>query len=349
MDNHFIKDISIENFKCFQELQLESIERVNLIGGKNNVGKTALLEAVELLVASGTSDDLIISVFRMLKRRQIENTKNRKKYNFDYDFIKKKENRVKISTTNKICAIYFSRQESLFNEQIDFEGHIIVATSLSFSINGDEKLVPIDNRLSSRITSYMENRESTACHINYIGSTKSEEREIAILYSALVDLDRENFLNESLTLFDENIIALKQVTTRDDVILKLKLKNEDSPVLLSSLGEGVNRYIAILCAIWASKDGFLFIDEVENGIHYTNYKKLWQIIFQTSADANCQLFITTHSKECIEAFNEVQFEREDSSGAYFKLYKDVKKDKIAASRRDGEQLNYSLTHKGTFR
>ncbi|MDM8567379.1 AAA family ATPase, partial [Candidatus Halobeggiatoa sp. HSG11] len=132
----------------------------------------------------------------------------------------------------------------------------------------------------------------------------------------------------------------------DGAVLKLKLKNKESLILLSSLGEGINRYIAILCAIWASKDGFLFIDEIENGIHYTNYKKLWKIIFQVSIDANCQIFATSHSKECIEAFNKVQFEQK--GGVYFELYNNVKKDIIAVSCRDKEQLKYSLTHEGEF-
>jgi predicted ATP-dependent endonuclease of OLD family len=122
-------------------------------------------------------------------------------------------------------------------------------------------------------------------------------------------------------------------------------------VLLSSLGEGINRYIAILCAIWASKDGVLLIDEIENGIHYTNYKKLWQIIFQASVDANCQLFITTHSKECIAAFNDVQLDNKyDACNAqYFEFYRHLKKDLIVASNIDKERLHYSLTHEGRVR
>lgn len=83
------------------------------------------------------------------------------------------------------------------------------------------------------------------------------------------------------------------------VKLKAKLANKNELVLLSSLGEGVNRYIAILCAIWASQDGYLFIDEIENGIHYTNYPKLWELIFLASAQANCQVFVTSHRKNVL--------------------------------------------------
>ena len=40
------KSFNIENFRCFSELTLKPLERINLIAGKNNIGKTALLEAL---------------------------------------------------------------------------------------------------------------------------------------------------------------------------------------------------------------------------------------------------------------------------------------------------------------
>jgi len=40
--------INIERYKCFTDFSSEGFKRVNLISGKNNVGKTALLEASRL-------------------------------------------------------------------------------------------------------------------------------------------------------------------------------------------------------------------------------------------------------------------------------------------------------------
>ena len=40
------KSISIENFRCFENTKIEGFEQINLIGGQNNAGKTALLEAL---------------------------------------------------------------------------------------------------------------------------------------------------------------------------------------------------------------------------------------------------------------------------------------------------------------
>ncbi len=99
----------------------------------------------------------------------------------------------------------------------------------------------------------------------------------------------------------------------------------------------------MLCSIWASKDGYLFIDEIENGIHYTNFDTLWRIIFQAGKEANCQIFATTHSKESIESFNRVQQEFE-GEGSYFELFRSKKSGKLMASHRSEELLEYALSH-----
>ncbi len=45
-----ITDVLIRNFKCFNHLTIPDLGRITLIAGKNNVGKTALLEALFLLL-----------------------------------------------------------------------------------------------------------------------------------------------------------------------------------------------------------------------------------------------------------------------------------------------------------
>jgi len=275
MKSHFIKNLAIENFKCFQNLQIEGMERVNLVGGKNNVGKTAFLEAVELLVSSNETYNLAVNIYNLITRRQINHIQD--STDIILDFIKEDETKIKISTENKIGEIYLNIQQDGFGFDPEFDEemeNIIPTTSLSLAINGNEKSFPVERLLRRRIP-LLKERNLKSDNVNFIGSAKTEEREIAVLYGSLVDLDREDFLNDSLRIFDDNIISIKQRATKNNVILKLKLKERQTPVLLSSLGEGLNRYIAVLCAIWASKDGFLLIDEVENGIHYTNYKKLY--------------------------------------------------------------------------
>lgn len=343
MENHFIKNVEFENFKCFKELKVKELKRVNLIGGKNNIGKTSFMEGLELFLSSKNSYNLAINLYKMITRRQ--RNIRRERY-FELDFIYSNNSKVNLTIdSNKIEIEYLEEVPNKVDEFVREENIFMkYEPSLKLTVNEESFIVPIE-RISDR--PLMIRRElDSKLSINFISSSTAEEKEIAIYYGRLIDINMEKFLDESLSLFDENIIALKQKMTDRDVVLKLQLKNRETPVLLSSLGEGINRYIAILCAIWSSKNGYLFIDEIENGIHYTNYEKLWRIIFEASEKANCQVFVTSHSKECIEAFNRVN---EEDEGIYLELYKNQKNGLIEAQDIDYKQLSYELTHGGEVR
>ncbi|MFZ4555388.1 MAG: AAA family ATPase [Pseudanabaena sp.] len=62
-----IKKITIENFRCFDKLKVLGFERVNLISGKNNAGKTALLEAI-FLNSAPRADTIFL--LRQVRREQ---------------------------------------------------------------------------------------------------------------------------------------------------------------------------------------------------------------------------------------------------------------------------------------
>ncbi len=42
----YFHSLRINNFRAFDELNIESLRRINILGGFNGVGKTALLEAL---------------------------------------------------------------------------------------------------------------------------------------------------------------------------------------------------------------------------------------------------------------------------------------------------------------
>jgi len=70
---------------------------------------------------------------------------------------------------------------------------------------------------------------------------------------------------------------------------------------------------------------------------------LWDAIFKFAREFNVQVFATTHSKECIEAFNKIQNKKnfpESKNTAYFEFARDVRNNSIFAAKRDKKQLNY---------
>ncbi|MDQ6979580.1 MAG: AAA family ATPase [Mariprofundaceae bacterium] len=345
MASKHIRSISIENFKCFKKLSISKFGNVNLIGGKNNVGKTSFLEAIELLSGATKAQDLIYQIRNMLQRRQQED--NRPRRFIELDFMHDDSQFLLLESNIRRCEIKFEERssdeskETLFSDDTGQQYDLY----LNISVNDDERRIPTDLFLSDRAGPIIRRSfENYLNNLNYIKSSKTDERRISLLYGSLVDLNKEEYLNRSLQLFDESLLAIKQRATERGVTLKVQKKDRESPVLLSSLGDGVNRYIAILCAIWASENGILFIDEIENGIHYSNYKKLWKLIFQTAKEANCQIFVTSHSKECIQEFNNYQIRGSEGNGLYFELFRSKKNNLIKAIPRDHDQLQYALAH-----
>lgn len=355
--NKQAQSVKIKGFKGFEDFSLEGLKRVNLIGGKNNIGKTAFMEAMRLYLESQEPYDVVIGLFEMVKRRR-GHLSERESHELYLDFFYCDGKSFEIQVDDSILRFSYypdgspTRIEDFIREVSSNQASlsppkppIEPGPVFEILLNGDGKIVhpPLFSRISTLI--HGRDFEQTPS-IHFISSATADEKQIAILYGSLINENKESYLDESLRLFDESLIALKQVVTRHGVLLKLLTKQQEKPVLLSSFGEGINRYIAILCAIWASKDGYLFIDEVENGIHYSNYQKLWKLLFEASKLANCQLFLSTHSKECIEAFNAQNSENE---GAYFEFYRHHKKQNIVAKSRDFKQLNYALTHDGAIR
>lgn len=72
-------------------------------------------------------------------------------------------------------------------------------------------------------------------------------------------------------------------------------------IALPLLGEGFNRLIEILGAMIGEDAQIVLIDEIENGIHWKAFPKMWGGIKKALELESAQVFATTHSIECISA------------------------------------------------
>lgn len=61
----------------------------------------------------------------------------------------------------------------------------------------------------------------------------------------------------------------------------------------------------IYTTIASTKNGIILVDEIENGVYFKNYEYLWYLVDEFSSKNNTQVFITSHSKECILAASDI--------------------------------------------
>ena len=310
MSKHFIKEIEIKNFKLFKDFKASGFGRVNLISGKNNVGKTAFMEACFVNMYAQNINYFITSLYF------IEYARNYIEY-VDNDEPKVYEILEKISD----CNIKTNIREANFD----------------IKKNNSNKIYQIlDNNLTKKDFSQDYEDYDYIDNILFLDNFGFKNIDFKNEYGAIQSKDKEELLNQYLNQFDFSIEKFKIIQDKP----KCKLKNGKYQEI-NDFGYGLKEYIAIIISIFACENGYLFIDEVANGIHYSQYDKVWEIILTLSKEQNVQVFATTHSKEVIESFARVTKKLKEKDISFIDLGKN-KKNRIKAIVMDSERLYREL-------
>ena len=279
MSEHFIKNIEIKNFKCFKDFKAEGFGRVNLIGGKNNVGKTAFMEACFLSTAIRVQDlyGMLLSI--ETHRNAINLLLFTRDRNQDLqNLIIKNINFTIIKTLNKVSI---TKMED-GTIKIDIED-----TISSYSLSDLINLLDIYLEFTKHKNSF-----------NFISQNSNANYTLNTLISELKLEDKYNEFNRYL----KEIFAVESIDFINNIPM---LKTNGRYSELSGFGQGIKTFIDIISSMLLLPNEIIFIDEVENGIHYTHLDRLWEIILTISKQQNVQVFATTHSKECIESYARV--------------------------------------------
>ncbi|MDD2698963.1 MAG: AAA family ATPase [Arcobacteraceae bacterium] len=324
MENHFINTIAIKDFKCFKDFQADGFGRVNLIGGKNNVGKTAFMEACCINVYANDISKLtnVLSSpkharnFLEIGARIVVSKEEAK------DFLESANNYHSISNINEVTFNIF--QNNGIKEYY-------------FKYHDKELTVNIND------FSYERKKQENIKFITQLGFTKLQLKQVFI---SMQTKDKEEILYKYINNFDPNVTNFK-IIGGDEPSAKVLDREEYQEI--NEFGDGLKHYISIICSLYTCENGYLFIDEIDNGIHYTQLDELWEIILSVSKEQKVQVFATTHSKECIESFNRIQLKLQDKETYYFEMARNVQTNKIFISQIDSEQLEYGLSNNERLR
>ena len=333
-----MKSLKINNYKNFRKLVLNDLASINLIVGKNNVGKSALLEAISIFASNGDLE-YIKSVLESRGESvrfasSVENSTEKELERF-LSLYHDRDMQAFLNTPIEISA---DEQIRLLDENISFTMRLVeyiestetdsegFERSYKKILDNDEKsinenpdahiglLITYAERKTLYAFNGMRRRSTTepsrACE--YVRTNQIMGDKNPYLFDRIALTPNEKYIIEALQIIEpqiENINFLKddKVYGRftDERVPFVVFPYSTKRYRLSSMGDGINRILTIILAMLNCKNGILLIDEFENGLHYSVQYELWKIIFRLSEQLNVQVFATTHSIDALRGLSQL--------------------------------------------
>ena len=340
------KNIEIKNFRGIEHLKIDDLSRVNVFLGQNSSGKSSVLECLLLMMGMSNPDlpqvlnklrsrnnyvgvgdvrymfnNLVLSRLPEMSAELFGNTKRHLKLGLSYVFNDKEvpaEQNGPLPITDTMGLI--NTLEMLFDLTEGYETRNY-RSSLTFNqagaITGRELAKGyIEKQFVSLITADL-----------LVGSLVND-------LSELFKRKQKDLIVERLANFDKTIYTIDILN--NDIYIGFEGLNELLP--LGMAGDGLRRYLNIVAASANPMTNIILIDEIDNGLHYSAYKKLWEAIFALATSTNKQVFVTTHSKETLCYLNEM-LEEDPDYQKDFRLYT------LEQTKLKGHQA-YKLTYNG---
>ena len=329
-----LKEIEIQNFRCFEQVKISGFERVNLIGGKNNAGKTALLEAIFLNFAPDLSSIVMLRELRRESSAALDAMSDRAWNNLFYALKKDKTIVIQVKNDND--------NDNIERVEIQIEINSRDSDLIIKTIKGEK----IFNELvgSGTYRSSMSNTNFLVYEIPIVPPfIRIPGRKLIESFDHARLNDKDSEVLKAFQIIDPTIESVESFSIGEPT-LYLRRKGEKR-LPLSLFGDAMNRVAYIILKLVNNKHKILLIDEIENGIHHTNQRNFWIILFRLAVELDTQIFATTHSLEMLEAFADVGLKsNQECSSAYFELARKLKTNQIIGIRRDLETLDYALEH-----
>lgn len=289
-----------KNFRAFEEIKVQKLAQVNLFIGKNSVGKTALLEALHLYLHKSKTE----AIYKLLLKKEEHLSSN----NDLASVVKHLFYKHKLPNSNEPGITLSSLKP---NNEVNKSKSVTITTDTDNGL--DSSLMIGEDNKKQGYPLYKDFERFYRHHRMF--EDDNNQDNLRFVYSMGIDNDYVAELWDNITLDKEQndvIKSLQIIEPKLSDVAFIEVKRSRSRTAIAkvlgekvpfrSMGDGINRILYIVLSMVNAQNGYLLIDEFENGLHYSVQKQVWQVIFALSKSLNVQVFVTTHSSDCIKAF-----------------------------------------------
>lgn len=312
-----IKKIRLINYKRFKDYTIEPNEKINILAGDNEVGKSSILEAIDLVASGNVRRVEAIGIDRLLNVDAVQQFLAGA-HTFDVlpqiiielyldlhgaaDFTLNGKNNTSGTTCDGIRLVceanfdYRAEIEESMREQADYFPYDYY--SIRFSTFADEGYSGYKKKLRATLidSGNMNSEYATNDFIRrmYRQYTDADVKERAVHRSKYRQM-KESFRTGSLGTLNSRVskyaFGLKMTATAE---FENDLMIYEGEIGIDSKGMGRQVFIKTDFALKRAGDNVdvILFEEPENHLSHTNLRKLVQLV---SESQDGQMFVTTHN------------------------------------------------------
>ena len=305
-----LKTFGVDRYRGISGLSLPTLNRINLITGTNGIGKTALLESLWLF--SGKYNGTLFWDANVLRSR--ESVVN--------PIAELSDDEIRLSgregARHLRLITYFERVMQAVSETRDSQlksedaapivGRLITKVN-NKPIKGPELLQRTPEGLVA-CRAVVGAGQPAAIFVSTVQEIDTSQ-EVLRRYSRLVRSRGKSDLESAMQFMFNGYPRVEILTSDSGKPYIAVSRNEGRPLPLRALGGGAVKFFSLYLNFFTARHGLVFFDEIENGVHYSLFRKVWKCIREWAGRWNIQFFATTHSREFIHAAVDSYADRPD--------------------------------------
>lgn len=349
-----IKQVAVNNYKNLNNFNFGGFGRINLLTGKNNIGKTNLLESIYIglhpsskgfidicearqVKISAKNFAILDNIFSNLRERYIEIAIDGVLSRIDMEDIDASrlgQLESKMDAESQLSHLLEQLESSLIRK--------ISSKTIHFLKDNKEiaSIFPTDTGIIQK----GQMSDSVITSVAYIPSNyKASGKELSDVYSEIArnKVKKQNLMQSLKDCLKLEIEDVSILTDGGEPNIHLSIFGSASTMPLQYFGDATRKSFDILMKCMSlDGGGVALIDEVENGLHYKNQQDFWSTLNEISKQTSCQIIATTHSLEMINAFYKATKDEEDCR--LLKMYRDRKSANMAIQEVENDLLEYEL-------